>query len=93
MIKNAFPKIWLTASLEKRAKRISEREKIDFNESVKIVEQRQNAERIEWKKIYGVDYLRQENKADIIIDTSNLSPERVAEKIFSLPQLTLNNSS
>src|SRR3989344_6862038 len=77
MIKNAFPKIWLTASLEKRAERISEREKLKLKEARKIVEQRQNAERLEWKNIYDVDYWQQESKADIIINTSDLNQEQV----------------
>lgn len=83
MIKNANPKIWLNCSLEERAKRAAQRDNISHEEAISIVRKRQETEREEWKKIYGQDSWDQEKEADIVIDTTNISPEEIAEQIIS----------
>jgi len=83
MIKDARPKIWLKAELTERAKRIAKREGMEEVKAREIVERKQTIERKEWEKIYGVDYWAQENNADIIIDTTSLTPEQVIEKILA----------
>lgn len=80
-IKNANLKIWLTASLEERAKRTAERDELAYVEALELVKNRQEIEREEWKKIYSIDYFEQEKIADLIIDTTKLSPQEVIEII------------
>ena len=81
-IKNANLKIWLTASLQERAKRTSKRDNIPIEESLELVKKRQETEREEWKKIYNMDYFEQEKIADLRADTTNLSPEEVVKIIL-----------
>lgn len=82
-IKIAKPKIWLTASIDERAKRTSERDSISFDEASSLILERQEKERKEWKKIYGIDYFEQEKIADLIIDTTSLSPPEVVKAILN----------
>lgn len=83
MVKDASPKIWIKANHEARAKRLSNRDLISIDEAKKILEKRQNFEREEWKKIYGLDYFQQENLADLVIDSSEKSPQQILEEIIS----------
>jgi cytidylate kinase len=83
MIKKAKPKIWLHCSLEERANRAAKRDNLSKEAALEIVKKRQETERSEWKKIYKKDYFDQEKHADLIIDTTNLSPEEVVEEIIA----------
>jgi CMP/dCMP kinase len=83
MIKSANLKIWFKASLEARVKRTSQREKLELEEAKKIVLKKEEKERRGWNKIYGFDYWEQENDADLVIDTSDLKPEEIVDKIIS----------
>lgn len=82
MIPKADVKIWIKASIEERAKRISQREGIGAEEAVKIIKEREEKERKEWKIIYGFDYFEQEKMADLIIDASNIDAEMAADEII-----------
>lgn len=81
-IKNANLKVWLTASLEERARRTAQRDRISYSKAFNLVKKRQETEREEWKKIYGVDYFEQEKIADVCIDTTSLSQSQVANIII-----------
>ena len=83
MIENANLKIWLKASLDSRASRMSFRDKMPFEEIKNKIEERQEVERECWKKIYGFDYWDQEKEADIVIDSSYLTTEEIIDKIVS----------
>jgi cytidylate kinase len=82
MIKNADIKIWLKASSDSRAERVSKRDSIDIAEAKQLLLFREEKEREEWKHIYGFDYFEQEKDAHLVIDTSNLLPEQIADKII-----------
>ncbi len=81
MIPQATLKVWLKSSLDERAKRASKRDGLSQEQTKEIIKSREAKEREEWKKIYGIDYFDQEAQADLIIDSSDLSPQEVAEKI------------
>jgi len=83
MIPNAGLKIWLKASLEKRAERINFRDNLGVENARRVLMAKEKKEREEWKRIYGFDYFNQEAEADLVIDTSNLSAEEVAERILA----------
>ena len=83
MIKKADLKIWIKADFETRAKRFSERDKISFEDAKKILAGREKKERTEWKKIYGFDYFDQEKIAGLVIDSSDIPPEKVVGEILS----------
>ncbi len=83
MIKNADFKIWLKASQEARIKRSAQRDNIEFEIAREIIPQREQKELEEWTRIYDFDYREQEKIADLVINTSNLSPDEIADKIIN----------
>jgi cytidylate kinase len=81
MTKNADFKIWLSGSLDARASRTAQRDHISVDEARKLLTERENIHRKEWLRIYGFDYLTQQKEADIVIDTSNKSPEQIVNEV------------
>ena len=75
-------KIWVDASLEVRAERVSKRDGMPIQEARKLISQREEIERKEWRKIYGFDYLDQKKLADLIVDNSKITLEESVEKIL-----------
>ncbi len=76
-------KIWIDAPIEVRAKRAAGRDKVPIENTLKQIKEREDAERSEWKKIYGFDYLDLKNSADIIVDNSKLTPNETVQRILS----------
>lgn len=83
IIKKADLKVWLKADIRTRAKRTSRRDGLKQDFAEKVIKDREDEERENWKKIYGLDYFTQENLADLVIDTSHLTPEKVTEEILA----------
>ncbi len=78
-------KVWLKASLETRAKRVSGRDDKDYGKALEDVRARGDSELTRYKEIYDID-LRDLAPYDIVINTANFSAEEVAgimEKIVS----------
>ncbi len=80
-IKNADLKILLTAELKERAKRVAKREKINVEEALKRIKEREEIERKEFKELYGIDYVKDKELYDMIIDTTKLTPEEITKVI------------
>lgn len=82
-------KIKLICDDEIRIKRICEREKIDFNnneEFNKIKDKtfsREKSEMFRYQKYYNIENYTDDNNFDLIIDTTNLTPEEIILKIES----------
>lgn len=76
-------KIWIEADIDTRTKRTAERDKISFEEAKRILQERENVERREWKRIYGFDYVDLKNSADLLFDNSNLTVDQAVEKIIN----------
>ncbi len=76
-------KIWINASLDVRANRSSNRDKVSIEEARSHIFERENIEREKWKKMYGFDYFDQKNDADFVIDTSNMTVNETVEKILN----------
>ncbi len=95
-------KIFLTAEIKERAKRILMREKIgreeyaekidekqeyrepteqEINKEIKKIKKRENKERKHWKEIYGVDYIKDKDQYDLLIDTTDKKPKETVETI------------
>lgn len=83
IIKSADLKVWLNADTKARAARTSFRDNLSKDTAIEIIKEREKNERATWKKIYGLDYFSQETLADLVIDTSKLSPEQVLERILA----------
>ncbi len=75
-------KILLTADLDTRIRRIMGRENKKFDQVKSEIETRENVELRRYNKIYKMSYL-DESIYDLIIDTTNLSPEQIIEKVLN----------
>src|SRR3989344_3613648 len=69
MIKKASIKIWLTASFKARAERHAYKNNISLEEASRLLEMRQEQERVEWQRIYGFDYWDQELEPNLVVYT------------------------
>ncbi len=75
-------KIWLDVPLKVRAERSARRDNISVEEAKKLIYERQEIERREWKKIYGFDYFYQKDIADFVIDSSDLTLKQTVDEIL-----------
>lgn len=70
--------IWIKAPEKIRAQRIMKRDNVSFKKAMKLLKERESAERNFFKKIYGFDPYKQEKKADLILNTTRKSPRQLA---------------
>ncbi len=75
--------VWLKCPMKVRAKRVAERDGIPYEKALKVTEQKEAAERSNFKKFYGIDTFDQEADANLVVDTSKLSPEEIIGRIES----------
>jgi cytidylate kinase len=78
LLKEGF-KIWLMASIEKRAARVAERDKINVNEAFKVLEEKEARTKTIYKKLYGFVLGEDFAPFDLVLDTDNLNAEEVFE--------------
>jgi CMP/dCMP kinase len=78
LLKEGF-KIWLMASIEKRATRVAERDKITVNEAFKVLEEKEAMTKAIYKKLYGFALGEDFAPFDLVLDTDNLNAEEVFE--------------
>jgi cytidylate kinase len=78
LLKEGF-KIWLMASIEKRARRVAERDKITVNEAFKVLEEKESRTKAIYKKLYGFALGEDFAPFDLVLDTDNLNAEEVFE--------------
>jgi cytidylate kinase len=78
LLKEGF-KIWLIASIEKRATRVAERDKITVNEAFKVLEEKEAMTKAIYKKLYGFVLGEDFAPFDLVLDTDNLDAEEVFE--------------
>ena len=75
-------KIFLHADIDIRAKRIAGREGIDVREAKRRILEREECETSRYRNFYEID-LSDKSVYDLVIDTTNLSPEQVVDIIIS----------
>ncbi len=75
--------IWLDCSVAVRAERVIKRDKVSLSSALRLVEEREALERRTWKKLYGFDYFKQEQEADLVVNVSSLTPDGIVKKIFT----------
>ncbi|MCX6644549.1 MAG: cytidylate kinase family protein [Candidatus Bathyarchaeota archaeon] len=78
LLKEGF-KIWLMASIEKRAARVAERDKITVNEALKLLEEKEDRTKAIYRKLYGFVLGEDFAPFDLVLDTDNLDAEEVFE--------------
>ena len=74
-------RVYLKASIDVRAKRIQKREGGNIEKIKADTDLRDMEDTRRYKELYGIDNTKYE-KADIVIDTDNLEPEKIVEKIL-----------
>jgi len=81
--KNKIPafKISIIADLDTRAKRVVNREKGNIEKKKKEIIERERSESTRYKKYYNID-LKDNSIYDIVIDSSNKTPEEIVDIIL-----------
>jgi cytidylate kinase len=75
-------KVWLTASEEVRAQRVSQRENSDAMKVLRENDERQRSDAKRYRAIYGFD-LNDTSIYDLILDSDHADPEALAAKILA----------
>ena len=76
LLKKGF-KIWLSASEEKRAERIAERDKLSMDGAMRVLKEKEARTRAIYKKLYGFTLGEDFEPFDLILDTNNLNAGEV----------------
>ncbi len=78
LLKEGF-KIWLMASIEKRAARVAERDKITVDKAFEVLKEKEERTKAIYKKLYGFSLGEDFVPFDLVLDTDNLSADEVFE--------------
>jgi cytidylate kinase len=78
LLKTGF-KIWLVASVEKRAERIAKRDKISTQEALRVLKQKEAKTKAIYKKLYGFTLGEDFEPFNLVLETDNLSAGEVFE--------------
>jgi cytidylate kinase len=87
LLKDGF-KIWLMASMEKRAARVAERDKISLSEAFKVLEEKEAQTKAIYKKLYGFSLGEDLSPFNFILDTDNLN----ADEVFAVLCRVIDNA-
>lgn len=82
LLDDADLKVYLTAPLSVRASRIQRREGGSFQEVLRKTRARDERDRSRYLQLYDIDN-DEFDFVDLVIDTQNIQPEDVAERIFT----------
>ena len=72
-------KIWLAGSMENSARRMTVRDNLSKNDTVKIVKKRYDENKIIYKTLYGFEFGEDLSVFDKVIETDNLDAAHVLE--------------
>lgn len=70
-------KIWLSASVEKRAERIVKRDKITLKEALEVMKEREGKTKAIYQKLYGFTLGEDFAPFHLVLDTDNLDADEV----------------
>lgn len=85
-------KIFITASQEERAKRISKRDRISFNNALRIIKERDKENKELYKKIYNFTLGEDLAVFDFVLDTDGMPVKRVVDEIVKFIEKEKNES-
>lgn len=91
LLKDGF-KIWLGASQEKRAKRITNRDGITVKKALKALRNKEKRTQTIYKKLYGFNLGEDFTPFHLILDTNNLNVEEVFQALCQVIDNMLVNS-
>jgi len=75
-------KVLIDAPLAVRAQRVAGREKKDTKAAEREISAREMSERVRYKSLYGID-LTDRSVYDLIIDSSDKTPDQIVELVWS----------
>jgi cytidylate kinase len=76
LLKTGF-KIWLMASVEKRAQRVAERDRITLKKALQVLKEKEERTKAIYKKLYGFTLGEDFKPFDLVLDTDSLSADEV----------------
>ncbi|MBM3898469.1 MAG: cytidylate kinase [Thaumarchaeota archaeon] len=77
-------KIWLKASAENRAERMSKRDETSYDESLKVVKKRDRENAELYKRLYAIRFGDDLSVFDFVISTDRLPSNKVREIVFTI---------
>ncbi len=85
-------KIWLLASLEKRAERIAKRDGIILQQALQVIKQKEEKTKAIYKNLYGFVLGEDFKPFDLVLDTDCLSADEVFQALCKvIDNMLLNN--
>ena len=91
LLKTGF-KIWLVASVEKRAERIAKRDKIPINEALRVLKEKEARTKAIYQKLYGFTLGEDYAPFNLVLDTDNLNAEEVFQVLCKVLDSVVLNS-
>jgi cytidylate kinase len=93
LLKDGF-KIWLLASLEKRAKRAAKRDRITFEKALHVLKEKEERTNAIYKKLYGFTLGEDFKPFDLVLDTNHLTAKEVFQILCRvIDNMLLNKTS
>jgi cytidylate kinase len=90
LLKDGF-KIWLLASMDKRAQRVAKRDGITVKKALRVLKEKEDRTKAIYKKIYGFALGDDFKPFDLVLDTDNLNSEEVYQVLCQvIDNLVLN---
>jgi cytidylate kinase len=86
LLKTGF-KIWLLASIEKRAERVAKRDKITVKDALQILKEKEARTKAIYKKLYGFNLGEDFAPFHLVLDTDNLN----AKEVFQVLCMVIDN--
>ena len=83
LLKTGF-KIWLIASVEKRAERIAERDNLSVEEALQVLKEKEARTKSIYKKLYGFTIGEDLEPFNFVLDTDNLSASEVFQTLCTV---------
>jgi len=80
LLKMGF-RVWLSASLEKRAERVAERDVIALKDAVRILEEKEARTRAIYRRLYGFDLGEDFKPFHLVLDTDKMKAEDVFQTL------------
>jgi cytidylate kinase len=80
-------KIWLAASVEKQADRISRRDNMTVENSLKALREKESRTKSIYKQLYGFSLGEDFSPFNLVLDTDNLS----ADEVFQVLCMVIDN--
>ena len=83
LLKSGF-KIWLLASMEKRAARVAQRDQINVEQALKVLKEKEDRTKGIYKKLYGFMLGEDFQPFNLVLDTESLNAEEVFQVLCNV---------